>query len=175
VTGGLTDNSQIELVVKELPLMPFNPYVDGHLALQCLARLALRKNEGDDQGWKLRYDDLPDAHRLRSRESQRQARRPGAARHPADGRGSALLRDWKGNIDLTIPVKIDEKGTQIGLGHHRHRRIGQRARGHADVTAQGRRLRAATRGGSGESLAARSDRLPSRSLDERGPRGQEQG
>src|SRR6185369_11748347 len=28
----------------------------------------------------------------------------------------ALLRDWKGNIDLTIPVKIDEKGTQIGLG-----------------------------------------------------------
>lgn len=28
----------------------------------------------------------------------------------------ALLRDWKGNIDLTIPVQVDEKGTRVGLG-----------------------------------------------------------
>jgi hypothetical protein len=28
----------------------------------------------------------------------------------------ALLRDWKGNIDLTVPVKVDEKGAAIDFG-----------------------------------------------------------
>jgi hypothetical protein len=28
----------------------------------------------------------------------------------------ALLRDWKGNIDLTVPVQVDEKGTAVGFG-----------------------------------------------------------
>ncbi|MGH7895664.1 MAG: hypothetical protein ACREQL_13415, partial [Candidatus Binatia bacterium] len=28
----------------------------------------------------------------------------------------ALMRDWQGNIDLTIPVQMDEQGAQVGIG-----------------------------------------------------------
>jgi hypothetical protein len=28
----------------------------------------------------------------------------------------ALMRDWKGNIDLTVPVQVDEKGTAVAFG-----------------------------------------------------------
>jgi hypothetical protein len=115
VKGGLTRKSDIELVVKELPLMPFNPYVTG-LSPYSISRGSLfvtTKASIDGPNYKtttwLTLSDFDLASRTGKHVVLEQLGIPLTV-------AVALLRDWRGNIDLTIPVEIDEKGTQVGLG-----------------------------------------------------------
>lgn len=115
VKGALTKKSDLELVVKDLALMPFNPYVTG-MSPYSISRGALfvTTKASIDGG---KYDTktfltLSDFD-LRSRTGQNVVlEQLGIPLTVA----LALMRDWKGNVDLTIPVVVDEKGTQIALG-----------------------------------------------------------
>jgi hypothetical protein len=115
VKGGVAKKSDIELIVKELPLMPFNPYVTG-MSPYSISRGSLfitTKASIDGPNYKtttyLTLSNFDLASRSGKHVVLEQLGIPLTV-------AVALLRDWKGNIDLTIPVEIDEKGTQVGLG-----------------------------------------------------------
>jgi hypothetical protein len=115
VTGALTKKSDLQLVIKDLTLPQFNPYVRS-LSSYSIARgsLFITTKAGIDGP---RYDTTTyltlSGFDLASRSGQELVLESlGIPLTVA----IALLRDWKGNIDLTIPVKIDEKGSQIGMG-----------------------------------------------------------
>jgi hypothetical protein len=116
VKGGYAKKSEIELVVKDLaPRLPFNPYVTSASPYSVSRGLALRHDEGEDRRQEVRHDDvltLSDFD-LASRGGQQLVlEQLGIPLTVA----IALLRDWKGNIDLTVPVKVDEKGTSVAFG-----------------------------------------------------------
>jgi hypothetical protein len=115
VTGALLKKSDVEIVVKDLALMPFNPYVTGispysisggHLFVTTKARIDGPKY--DTTTW-ITLSDFDLASRSGKQVVLEQLGIPLTV-------AIALLRDWKGNIDLTIPVQIDEKGAAVGLG-----------------------------------------------------------
>jgi hypothetical protein len=115
VTGALLKKSDVEIVVKDLALMPFNPYVTGispysisrgHLFVTTKAKI-----DGpsyDTTTW-ITLSDFDLSSRSGKHVVLEQLGIPVTV-------AIALLRDWKGNIDLTIPVQIDEKGAAVGLG-----------------------------------------------------------
>jgi hypothetical protein len=115
ITGALTDKSQVELVVKELALSPFNPYVTGMSpysisrgSLFVTTKAAIDRARYDTTTW-LTLSNFD----LKSRTGQQLIlEQLGIPLTVA----IALLRDWNGNIDLTIPVQVDEKGAAVGLG-----------------------------------------------------------
>jgi hypothetical protein len=115
VKGAILAKSDLEIVVKDLAMMPFNPYVTG-MSPYSVSRGALfvttkAKIDGptyDTTTW-LTLSDFDLASRSGKHVVIEQLGIPLTV-------GIALLRDWRGNIDLTIPVKIDEKGTAVGLG-----------------------------------------------------------
>jgi hypothetical protein len=115
VTGALTKKSDLQLVIKDLTLPQFNPYVRS-LSSYSIARgsLFITTKAGIDGP---KYDTTTwltlSRFDLASHSGQELVfEQLGIPLTVA----IALLRDWKGNIDLTIPVKIDEKGSQIGMG-----------------------------------------------------------
>lgn len=114
ITGGLTKKSDLELVVKELQLSPFNPYVTsvspysiprGQLFVTTKAKINGPKY---DTTTYLTLSDFDLASRTGKNLVLEQLGIPLTV-------AVALLRDWKGNIDLTIPVTVDEKGAAVGL------------------------------------------------------------
>jgi hypothetical protein len=115
VKGSLAGKGTLELVVKDLALTPFNPYVTGvspysisrgSLFVTTKAKIDGRKY--DTTTW-LTLSDFDLASRGGQHVVLEQLGIPLTV-------ALALLRDWKGNIDLTVPVQVDEKGTAIAFG-----------------------------------------------------------
>jgi len=115
VKGAFTKKSDLDLVVKDLALMPFNPYVTG-MSPYSISRGALfvtTKVSIDGPKYDTKTFLTLSNFDLRSRSGQNVVlEQLGIPLTVA----LALMRDWKGYVDLTIPVSIDEKGTQIALG-----------------------------------------------------------
>jgi hypothetical protein len=114
ITGGISKKSDLEVVVKALSLTPFNPYVTG-MSPYSISRGQLfittkAKIDGAkyDTTTYLTLSDFDLASRTGGNIVLEQLGIPLTV-------AVALLRDWKGNIDLTIPVKMDEKGATVGL------------------------------------------------------------
>ena len=115
VTGALTKKSELELVVKDLALMAYNPYVAGASpysisrgALFVTTKVAIDGSAYDTTTW-ITLSDFDLASRSGKQVMLEQLGIPLTV-------AIALMRDWRGNIDLTVPVKIDEKGASVGLG-----------------------------------------------------------
>jgi hypothetical protein len=115
VTGAYLKKSDVQLVVKDLALMPFNPYVTGispysisRGALFVTTKASIDGPAYDTTTW-LTLSDFDIASRSGKNVVLEQLGIPLTV-------AIALLRDWKGNIDLTVPVKMDEKGTSVALG-----------------------------------------------------------
>jgi hypothetical protein len=115
VKGGYAKKSEIDLVVKDLALTPFNPYVTsaspysvsrGSLFVTTKAKIDGKKY---DTTTYLTLSDFDLASRSGQQLVLEQLGIPLTV-------AIALLRDWKGNIDLTVPVKVDEKGTAVAFG-----------------------------------------------------------
>jgi hypothetical protein len=115
VKGGYAKKSEIELVVKDLALTPFNPYVAGaspySVSRGSLFVTTKAKIDGKkyDTTTYLTLSDFDLASRSGQQLVLEQLGIPLTV-------AIALLRDWKGNIDLTVPVKVDEKGTSVAFG-----------------------------------------------------------
>jgi len=113
--GGYGPRSKVDVTVKNLQLSPFNPYVTS-VSPYSIARGALFvTTKAQISG--ARYDTTTDItlsnFDLASRSGQNvMLEQLGIPITVA----IALLRDWQGNIDITIPVQVDEKGTQIAFG-----------------------------------------------------------
>ena len=115
VKGSLASKGDLELVVKDLALTPFNPYVTG-MSPYSISRGSLfvttkAKIDGKkyDTTTALTLSDFDLASRGGQHVVLEQLGIPLTV-------ALALMRDWKGNIDLTVPVQVDEKGTAVAFG-----------------------------------------------------------
>src|SRR6185436_8411871 len=105
VKGGYAKKSDIELVVKDLALTPFNPYVTGaspySISRGSLFVTTKAKIDGQkyDTTTYLTLSDFDLASRGGQQLVLEQLGIPLTV-------AIALLRDWKGNIDITVPVKV---------------------------------------------------------------------
>jgi len=115
VKGALASKGDLEIVVKDLAMTPFNPYVTG-MSPYSISRGSLfvttkAKIDGkkyDTTTW-ITLSDFDLASRGGKHVVLEQLGIPVTV-------AIALLRDWKGNIDLTVPVQMDEKGTAVDFG-----------------------------------------------------------
>jgi hypothetical protein len=115
VTGAYAKKSDLELVVKDLAMMPFNPFVTGlspysisRGSLFVTTKVKINGPKYDTTTW-ITLSNFDLASRSGQHVVLEQLGIPLTV-------AIALLRDWKGNIDLTVPVQIDEKGATVGFG-----------------------------------------------------------
>jgi hypothetical protein len=108
VKGSFAGKGDLELVVKDLALTPFNPYVTG-MSPYSISRGSLfvtTKAKIDGKKYDTTtYLTLSDFDLASSSGQHVVLEQLGIPLTVA----LALMRDWKGNIDLTVPVQVDEE------------------------------------------------------------------
>jgi hypothetical protein len=115
VSGAYGTKGKVDLSMKDWPLMGYNPYVTAFSPYSVSRGALFVTTKATIDG--PRYDTTTDVtlsdFDIASRTGKNVVLESlGIPLTVA----LALLRDMKGNIDVTIPVVVDEKGTQVAIG-----------------------------------------------------------